>query len=206
MRDYVQVYLDGIFIGKIDRRINGENTIKFNSTKSEQETLSLILIVENMGRINFGEEIIHNYKGIIGDINMNDKLVENWQTYKITLDSLKNLKNLEVSLESSATGNNRNNHQAKDVIMSSPILFKGKFTLNNLGDTYLDFTLWGKGAVWINGNNIGRYWFIGPQQTLYVPVELLKAGENEIIVFEMLRKANELNAIDNAILDYLPLP
>ena len=91
MRDYVQVYLDWIFIGKIDRRINGENTIKFNSTKSELETLSLIFIVENMGRINFGEEIIHNYKGIIGDINMNEKLVENWQTYKITLDSLKNL-------------------------------------------------------------------------------------------------------------------
>ena len=90
--------------------------------------------------------------------------------------------------------------------MSSPILFKGKFTLNNLGDTYLDFTQWGKGAVWINGNNIGRYWFIGPQQTLYVPVELLKEGENEIIVFKMLRKANELNAIDLPILDFLPLP
>ena len=90
--------------------------------------------------------------------------------------------------------------------MSSPILFKRKFTLNNLGDTYLDFTQWGKGAVWINGNNIGRYWFIGPQQTLYVPVELLKEGKNEIIVFEMLRKANELNAIDLPILDFLPLP
>ena len=57
----------------------------------------------------------------------------------------------------------------------------------------------------LNGNNIGRYWFIGPQQTLYVPVELLKEGENEIIVFEMLIKANELNAIEIAILDYLPL-
>ena len=77
-----------------------------------------------MGRINFGEEIIHNYKGIIGDINMNKNILENWQTYKITSDSLKNLKNLEVTLESSDTGNNRIIHQAKDVIMSSPILLK----------------------------------------------------------------------------------
>lgn len=30
---------------------------------------------------------------------------------------------------------------------------------------------WGKGMVWVNVNNLGKYWKIGPQQTIYLPKE-----------------------------------
>lgn len=44
---------------------------------------------------------------------------------------------------------------------------------------------WGKGYVWINGRNIGRYWSAGPQQAMFVPASWLKAGENEVIVLDL---------------------
>ena len=63
---------------------------------------------------------------------------------------------------------------------------------------------WGKGCIWINGNNLGRYWQVGPQQSIYIPAEWLKKGSNEIIVFELIKpEMNELSAMDKPILDQL---
>jgi beta-galactosidase len=63
---------------------------------------------------------------------------------------------------------------------------------------------WGKGVVWVNGHNLGRYWNVGPQQTLYVPVEWLKQGYNEVVVLELLKpEQNVLRGIDKMILDRL---
>jgi beta-galactosidase len=63
---------------------------------------------------------------------------------------------------------------------------------------------WGKGVVWINGHNLGRYWYIGPQQTIYVPAEWLKKGDNQITVLELLHDGNDmLKAINHPILDVL---
>jgi beta-galactosidase len=65
-------------------------------------------------------------------------------------------------------------------------------------------TEWGKGSVWINGHNLGRYWNIGPQQTLYIPAEWLKQGENEIVVLELIHARNPtLRTLDKPILDQL---
>jgi beta-galactosidase len=54
-----------------------------------------------------------------------------------------------------------------------------------VGDTFLDLRTWGKGVVWINGHNLGRFWSVGPQQTLYCPGPWLKKGGNELIVLEL---------------------
>jgi beta-galactosidase len=63
---------------------------------------------------------------------------------------------------------------------------------------------WGKGVVWINGHNLGRYWQVGPQQTLYVPAEWLKKGANDIVVLELLKpEQNLLKGIQHPILDVL---
>ncbi len=45
---------------------------------------------------------------------------------------------------------------------------------------------WGKGVAFVNGRNAGRYWKIGPQQTLFVPASWLKQGGNEVIVLDLL--------------------
>ena len=65
------------------------------------------------------------------------------------------------------------------------LLKHGEFILEQTGDTYFDMSKWGKGCVWINGHNLGRYWEIGPQQTVYVPAEWLKKGKNEVVVLEL---------------------
>ncbi|MGZ7066258.1 MAG: glycoside hydrolase family 35 protein, partial [Candidatus Aminicenantales bacterium] len=65
------------------------------------------------------------------------------------------------------------------------IFFRGTFELPAAGDTYLDMAGWKKGVVWVNGHNLGRYWEVGPQKRLYCPAPFLKAGKNEIIIFDL---------------------
>jgi beta-galactosidase len=67
----------------------------------------------------------------------------------------------------------------------TPTFYRGHFTLTATGDTFLDIRNLGKGALWINGHPIGRFWNIGPQQTLYVPGPWLNKGANEIVVFDL---------------------
>lgn len=65
-----------------------------------------------------------------------------------------------------------------------PGFYRFVFKAEEIGDTFLDFGGWGKGCVFVNGFNIGRFWEIGPQRRLYIPGPLLKQGENDIIIFE----------------------
>ena len=84
------------------------------------------------------------------------------------------------------------------------VLKKASFDLSETADTYFDMRNWGKGVVWINGHNLGRYWEKGPQQSIYVPAEWLKKGSNEIVVFELLKPAqNQLKAMRKPVLDVL---
>ena len=83
-----------------------------------------------------------------------------------------------------------------------PVFYEGTFTLNETGDTFIDMSDWGKGIVFINGHNIGRYWQVGPQQTLYIPGVWLKKGENKIVIFEQLNKTpmTEVKTVKTPIL------
>jgi beta-galactosidase GanA len=65
-----------------------------------------------------------------------------------------------------------------------PSFFHGSFTLEKVGDTFVDMSRWKKGVVWINGRNLGRYWNVGPQQRLYIPAPWLRKGANDVIVFD----------------------
>ena len=86
-----------------------------------------------------------------------------------------------------------------------PVLYGGSFTLDKVGDTFLDMAKWGKGIVFVNGINLGRYWKVGPQQTLYLPGCFLKKGKNDIVVFEQLNdeKKAELSSGTTPVLDQL---
>ncbi len=72
---------------------------------------------------------------------------------------------------------------------NSPAFYRGHFTLAATGDTFLDVRDLGKGALWINGHPIGRFWNIGPQQTLFVPGPWLHQGSNEVVVFDLAPSA-----------------
>jgi beta-galactosidase len=61
--------------------------------------------------------------------------------------------------------------------------------LTATADTYFDMSGYKKGMVWVNGHNLGRYWYVGPQQRLYCPASWLKKGKNTMIVLDLHQQA-----------------
>ena len=86
---------------------------------------------------------------------------------------------------------------------AGPGFYQGQFELQTAGDTFLDLRGWGKGAVWINGHALGRFWNVGPQQTLYVPAPFLKPGTNQVVVFTLRTHASRLHGLREPVLDEL---
>ena len=170
LRDFATVYVNGEKVGELNRYYKNysmEIDIPFNAT--------LEILVENMGRINYGSEIIHNLKGIISPVVIDGiEIKGNWQMYKFPLEQKPDLKS----------------YASKNTI-GRPAFYTGSFKLDKTGDTFLDMRTWGKGIVFVNGHNLGRYWNVGPQQTLYLPGVWLKKGTNEIMIFEQLNDVQQ---------------
>ncbi len=163
LRDFATIYVNGEKIGELNRYYKNYSMdieIPFNAT--------LELLVENMGRINYGAEIVNNLKGIISPVTINGmEITGNWQMYRMPLEKQPDLSSLR-----------------NKAVKGNPAFYMGKFNLDETGDTFLDMRKWGKGIVFVNGHHLGRYWSVGPQQTLYLPGVWLKKGENEIVIFE----------------------
>ena len=164
LHDYATVFIDGKYVGTIDRS-KGENTIILPEVKSEIPILEIF--VEGMGRINFAQELIDR-KGITERVTLNGMTLMNWDVYCLPMNS-----------EYISKLNPKNNNTKPG------IFFKGKFTLDEIADTYIDMSNYQKGLVWVNGHNLGRYWNIGPQHALYCPASFLVNGVNEIVVFDL---------------------
>jgi beta-galactosidase len=96
-------------------------------------------------------------------------------------------------------------HNSNEYTKNHPVIYNGSFALSKTGDTFLDMSKWGKGIVFVNGHNLGRYWNVGPQQTLYLPGCWLKKGKNTITVFEQLntQEQKEISGIKTPVLDQL---
>lgn len=188
LRDYAMVYVDGEPVGELNRifkQYELEVDIPFNAT--------LEIVVENMGRINYGAEIVHNNKGIISPVLVNDMpITGNWRSTAVPMDNVDDLDRLL-----------KNNTAKKEV--DQPLLYEGSFELSSTGDTFLDMTGWGKGVVFVNGHNLGRFWKAGPQQTLYVPGVFLKKGTNNITIFDQRNQGGqrELHTVKEPVLDKL---
>ncbi|WPV01725.1 beta-galactosidase [Mucilaginibacter sp. cycad4] len=181
VRDYATIYINGEKVAELNRQSN-----KFSCPINIPFNARLDILVENLGRINYGGEIIHNLKGIISPVKIDDhEITGNWQMYKLPMD--------KVPALGAGTTNT----------ISHPTLYQGTFDLTKLGDTFLDMKNWGKGIVFVNGINIGRYWKIGPQQTLYLPGCWLKKGTNSIVVFDQLNdiQQTEITTVTMPVLD-----
>ena len=97
------------------------------------------------------------------------EITGNWKMYKLPMSSAPQI-----------------NTGSQDAVADHPAIYHANFDLSKTGDTFLDMSKWGKGIVFVNGHNLGRYWRVGPQQTLYLPGCWLKQGQNNITVFEQL--------------------
>lgn len=186
VHDFALVFINGKKIATLDRRRN-ENSCKIPATKNGDV---LDILVEAMGRVNYGG-YIHDRKGITEKVsivgsNGGSKDIMNWKVYPIALSN-----DAAPSYIKFHPGNT-----------SMPAFHKASFVLHKTGDTFLDMSTWGKGIVWLNGHCLGRYWNIGPTQTMYVPGPWLKKGENEIIVLDFIGpKKNKLAGLELPILD-----
>ncbi|MBE6674153.1 MAG: beta-galactosidase [Ruminococcaceae bacterium] len=157
--DRAQVY--------VNRQLQGivyvnDDELKVKITAKAGDTLTIL--VENMGRANFGPKMMRK-KGIAGRLLLGRRIHFNWEVYTLPMDNLDKLE-----------------YGAKPQEQSC--FYKGSFTVDKAADTFLYLDNFKKGFVLINGFNIGRYWEMGPQKSLYVPKSLLKESNNEIVVFE----------------------
>ncbi len=172
-RDYINTPITFADLGDrahiyVNDTLNGivyVNDKELKSTINAKAGDTLTILVENMGRANFGPKMMRK-KGIAGRLLLGNNIIHfNWDVYKLPMD---NLDKVEYGQD-----------------FNEPSCFlKGNFNVDKVADTFIYLDNFTKGFVVVNGFNLGRYWEIGPQKSLYIPASILKQGENEIVVFE----------------------
>lgn len=167
--DYALVFLNGRLIDTVFRD-GGKWTVELPKTDVKDPVLEIL--VEGMGHINFAQYMIDR-KGITDRVTLNGMTLMGWEIFSLPLDG--NYMRQVLLAGKSAGGEKPGNG----------IFFKGNFTLTATADTYIDMSAFKKGVVWVNGHNLGRYWYVGPQQRLYCPASWLKKGDNEVIVLDL---------------------
>ena len=161
-RDYALVSQKGKTLGILDRR-KKETSLDASLIAGAP----LEILVDAMGHTNYGPRLADDRKGIVGAVKLNGEELRGWDMFPLPLD---NLHKLKFRSGRKQTG---------------PAFYRATFDLKPKGDTFFDLRGWGKGYVWVNGHNLGRYWGVGPQQSLYCPAVWLKFAANEIVVLDL---------------------
>ncbi len=173
VRDLAWVYVDGAPVGTMDTRHRRFRV----ELAARSKAITVDVLLYTIARVNFGVEI-HDRKGLHGPVTFKVKqadgkgavqALENWEIRAIDFDADGVLPPLTWK-----TGR-----------AQGPAFWRGNFEVNRTGDTFLDMASWGQGVVWINGRCLGRYWNIGPTQTMYLPGPWLRRGRNEVIVLDL---------------------
>lgn len=190
LRDRAQVYIDGKFVGVVSR----ENNIK-SLPISANFGKRLQILVENQGRINFQTNF--DYKGILGNVTIqtfDSPFFEEVSDWTITGYPFDDYAKIESFLASDVA-------QLQDYkngwLRDGPAVFHGELFITeeaDVADTWWNSSGWGKGSLFVNGFNLGRYWpLVGPQTTMYIPKALLKQGSNAFVVLELQKAPKNLN-------------
>jgi beta-galactosidase len=183
IHDFGYVYLDGVRVGVLDRRSASCRLALPQRTKESR----LDVLVEPMGRINFGPEMA-DHKGLIAPVTLGGAVLKGWKIYRLPLDAGM-LSTLAFHNEAGSQG---------------PAFWKATVNLTAPADTFLDMRGWGKGVVWVNGRCLGRFWDIGPTQTAYAPGCWLHEGANDIVVLDLAGPTDPvIGGLATPILDQL---
>ncbi len=192
VRDLAWVHLDGKPVGTFDTR---HRRFKVELPARARPAVLEILLY-TIARVNFGVEI-HDRKGLHGPVTLRAKgkeqkadalPLENWEIRAIDFDADGTLPRLAW----------------RTTRAKGAAFWRGSFTANRQADTFLDMSAWGQGIVWINGRCLGRYWSIGPTQTMYLPGPWIKAGRNEVVVLDLTGpRAARIAGLTTPVLDKL---
>ena len=168
LHDFGNIYVNEALIGTMDR-MKGEKTLQI-----KEEGNSLEILVEALGRVDFGPEIF-DFKGISKPVTLNQVTLMHWEAFNLPLDS-EFFKNIRV-------------FENKDVSnLKEGIFFNASFNLKEVGDTYIDVSEWNRGFLWVNGKHLGRFSSVGPQKRLFCPGTWLKKIGNDVLVFDFFSK------------------
>lgn len=146
----------------LDKDIQGEHKYFFPANSV------LSVLTENLGRVNYGKKMLLQRKGIDGPVLVDGVPLTEWECWTLPLT------NIEKLNFSSVNGDKP----------QGPSFYHFTLNVDRPGDTYIELPGWGKGCVFVNQFNLGRFWDIGPQSKLYLPAPLLKRGKNDIVIFE----------------------
>ena len=154
---------------------------------ADTERIQIDVLVENMGRVNYGYKLgaPSQSKGVKGGIMINHQFRKGWKHYALKFDQ-EMLAKLDC-------------YSAPPERVKTPTFYRFEAKLDDIADTFIDCSKYGKGCISVNGFNLGRYWNEGPIHYLYVPSGLLKE-KNEFIVFETENvKIEELTLLDHPV-------
>lgn len=188
VRDRAVVSVDGVRVGVLQRD-HHDHAI----TLPAGDVLEVL--VEDQGRVNYGVRI-GEAKGLVGPALLDGTPLVDWQALPLDLDavvaSLGGGGAVSAAVDatrasSGAAGSAVDTARASSgaVPLAGPVFAHATLHVDEPVDLYLDTSSWGKGVVWVNGFSLGRYWSRGPQHTLYLPGEQLRAGANDVVVFEV---------------------
>ncbi len=176
LHDRASIYFDEKFAGVKEE--TGKRNDQVSIGLGFGEKADLKIVVENMGRVNYGGHIFDK-KGITRGVRIANRYHFGWKMYPVTCDDLSGLVYEDWKAAEDGAADWR------------PGFYKANFEVDEAMDTFVKLPGFCKGNVWINGMNIGRFYNpAGPQKTLYVPAPLLKKGTNEIIVLEVEKCEN----------------
>lgn len=163
-RDRAYIYKNDELLG-VQYRNDREPAV---STDIPAEGATLTVLVENMGRVNYGA-YLRDPKGVTEGIGFGWNFIYHWQTYPLPLDDLSAVDFIEQ----------------KPVFDSTPLLLRAEIDIDECCDTFVKLPGFKKGLIFINGRALSRYWEVGPQRSAYLPAPFLKKGKNELIVLEL---------------------
>lgn len=163
VRDYAQIYVNGVLQATLDRRFNRDTATITAANAGAQ----LDILVENGGRVNFAKALRGERKGITKSVTLDGTDLLNWQVFPLPMATT------PAPHPRMLTG-------------PAPTFYRGEFTVDRPADTFLDMRGWGKGTIWVNGHQLGRFWDIGPQLSEFLPGVWLHKGKNEVVVFDLL--------------------
>ncbi|KAK5865833.1 hypothetical protein PBY51_020072 [Eleginops maclovinus] len=176
VHDRAYVSVDGVAMGVLER--NKALTVNVTGKAGSQ----VDILVENMGRINYGKDI-NDFKGLVSDLTLGKDTLTGWTMYSLSIDK---------AVSEGLLGETKPTDPSPPAALSLPTFYQGSFVIPDgipdlPQDTYIKLPKWRKGQVWINGFNLGRYWPTrGPQVTLFVPATILSnAAPNNVTVLEL---------------------
>ncbi|KAI0856265.1 family 35 glycoside hydrolase [Xylaria cubensis] len=197
-RDRVIVYVNGVKKGVIDSTYSRPAQVSVSLQPGDK----VQLLVENLGRVDYWSResgtfvaLEDPYKGIKGDVTIGSAVLSGWSIYSLPLEAP----------PSPSSKNQARNNLTTIATGSPPVFYRATFdagrgdeTSPALLDTFLSVPGGVKGNVWVNGFNLGRYWIIGPQQSLYLPGTVLKPVGNEVVILELEPDAETLTVFGAA--------